>query len=73
MKSKEYKICVVGLGYVGLPLARLFSTKYKTVGFDMNERRVNALMEGHDATLDVSDDLLQEAKLIKMDLFVRQT
>lgn len=73
MKSKEYKICVVGLGYVGLPLARLFSTKYKTVGFDMNERRVNALMEGHDATLDVSDDLLQEAKLFKMDLFVRQT
>ena len=39
----------------------------------MNEQRVNALMEGHDATLDVSDDLLQEAKLIKMDLFVRQT
>ena len=35
----EIKICVIGLGYVGLPLARLFSTKYKTVGFDMNAKR----------------------------------
>ena len=57
----ETKICVVGLGYVGLPLARLFSTKYKTVGFDMNPNRVAALMAGHDATLEVSDDLLQDA------------
>lgn len=58
---KETKICVIGLGYVGLPLARLFSTKYKTVGFDMNEARVKALMGGHDATLEVSDELLQSA------------
>lgn len=58
---KEIKICVIGLGYVGLPLARLFSTKYKTVGFDMNPARVAALMEGHDATLEVSDELLQSA------------
>lgn len=55
------KICVIGLGYVGLPLARLFSTKYITVGFDMNQKRVDALMTGHDATLEVKDDLLQEA------------
>lgn len=61
MKSKEYKICVVGLGYVGLPLARLFSTKFKTVGFDMNQQRVDALMQGHDATLEVPDVLLQES------------
>ena len=46
----EIKICVIGLGYVGLPLARLFSTKYRTVGFDMNQSRVDALMAGHDAT-----------------------
>ena len=59
--EKEIKICVVGLGYVGLPLARLFSTKYKTVGFDMNKARVDALMAGHDATLEVSDELLQDA------------
>lgn len=55
------KIAVIGLGYVGLPLARLFSTKYETVGFDMNQTRVNALMAGHDATLEVSDELLQSA------------
>lgn len=55
------RICVIGLGYVGLPLARLFSTKYKTVGFDMDQRRVDALMAGHDATLEVSDELLQDA------------
>ncbi|GAA6243477.1 nucleotide sugar dehydrogenase [Bacteroides fragilis] len=57
------KICVIGLGYVGLPLARLFSTKYKTVGFDMNQNRVEELMAGHDATLEVSDELLQSAIL----------
>ena len=55
------KICVIGLGYVGLPLARLFSTKYQTVGFDMNQVRVNDLMSGHDATLEVSDELLRDA------------
>jgi len=58
---KDLKICVIGLGYVGLPLARLFSTKYQTVGFDMNQQRVDSLMAGHDATLEVSDDLLQDA------------
>ena len=58
---KETRICVIGLGYVGLPLARLFSTKYKTVGFDMNAKRCEALMAGHDATLEVSDELLQDA------------
>lgn len=57
----ETKICVIGLGYVGLPLARLFSTKYKTIGFDMNPKRIEALMAGHDATLEVSDELLQSA------------
>ena len=59
--SKDIKICVVGLGYVGLPLARLFSTKYPTVGFDMNAKRCEALMAGHDATLEVADDILQDA------------
>ncbi|MBQ3439764.1 MAG: nucleotide sugar dehydrogenase [Bacteroidales bacterium] len=58
---EDIKICVIGLGYVGLPLARLFSTKFPTIGFDMNQRRVDALMAGHDATLEVSDDLLQDA------------
>lgn len=58
---ENIKIAVIGLGYVGLPLARLFSTKYKTVGFDMNPKRVEALMAGHDSTLEVSDELLQNA------------
>lgn len=61
MDKNEIKIAVIGLGYVGLPLARLFSTKYKTIGFDLNPNRVKALMEGHDATLEVSDELLQSA------------
>ena len=58
---EKTKICVIGLGYVGLPLARLFSTKYETTGFDTNQTRVDALMAGHDATLEVSDELLQSA------------
>ena len=61
MEMNEIKICVIGLGYVGLPLARLFSTKFETIGFDMNQKRVDALMQGHDATLEVSDELLQDA------------
>jgi UDP-N-acetyl-D-galactosamine dehydrogenase len=58
---QEIKICVIGLGYVGLPLARLFSTKFKTIGFDKNQTRVDALNAGKDTTLEVSDELLQEA------------
>lgn len=58
---KKHTIAVIGLGYVGLPLARLFSTKYKTIGFDINSTRVAGLMEGHDDTLEVDDHLLQEA------------
>lgn len=58
---KSIKIAVIGLGYVGLPLARLFSTKYQTIGFDMNKDRVDALNNGHDATFEVSDELLHDA------------
>lgn len=59
--NKQTKICVIGLGYVGLPLARLFSTKYQTIGFDLNQSRVEELSNGHDSTLEVSDELLFEA------------
>lgn len=55
------RIGVVGLGYVGLPLARLFSTRFSTIGYDVNPQRVESLMAGHDATLEVPDALLQEA------------
>ena len=58
---ENIKIAVIGLGYVGLPLARLFSTKYKTIGFDMNVERVETLMKGHDVTLEVEDGLLKKA------------
>ena len=58
---KDNKIAVIGLGYVGLPLARLFSTKHTTVGFDINQGRVKELMSGHDSTLEVEDELLQQA------------
>lgn len=61
MELSDIKIAVIGLGYVGLPLARLFSTKFPTIGFDMNQSRVDALMTGHDATLEVADELLQDA------------
>ena len=53
------KIAIIGLGYVGLPLARLFATKYPVVGFDINKRRISQLNTGHDDTLEVADDVLK--------------
>lgn len=55
---KNIKITIVGLGYVGLPLARLFSTKYPVVGFDINRKRISELTAGKDHTLEVEDDIL---------------
>ena len=60
-KTKEIKICVIGLGYVGLPLARLFSTKYDTIGFDIGRERIEELMSGHDSTGEVDDGKLAKA------------
>jgi len=57
--TKNFNIAVIGLGYVGLPLARLFATKYPTIGFDINKDRVEKLKTGKDDTLEVSDELLQ--------------
>jgi UDP-N-acetyl-D-galactosamine dehydrogenase len=56
---KNIKIAIIGLGYVGLPLARLFATKYPTVGFDINESRIKELKSGTDSTLEVEDEVLQ--------------
>ncbi len=53
------KIAVIGLGYVGLPLARLFATKYPVVGFDINKKRIEELRQGKDTTLEVENDVLQ--------------
>jgi UDP-N-acetyl-D-galactosamine dehydrogenase len=58
MKEK-IKIAVIGLGYVGLPLARLFATKYAVVGFDIHKNRVAALKKGIDSTLEIETDVLQ--------------
>jgi len=57
------KIAVVGLGYVGLPLARLFATKYSVVGFDINQSRVDELNSGLDSTLEVEKSLLESVLL----------
>ncbi|TVZ55515.1 UDP-N-acetyl-D-galactosamine dehydrogenase [Lutibacter sp. Hel_I_33_5] len=59
MNSKSIKIGIIGLGYVGLPLARLFATKYSVIGFDINKERVSELMTGIDNTLEVSVKVLQ--------------
>ena len=53
------KIAVIGLGYVGLPLARLFATKYPVVGFDINQKRIAGLRSGTDSTMELSDEILQ--------------
>lgn len=55
----KIKIAIIGLGYVGLPLARLFATKYPVVGFDINQARIKELMSGVDHTLEVDADILQ--------------
>ena len=49
----NHKIAIIGLGYVGLPLARLFATKFPVVGFDINQKRITELTAGHDETLEV--------------------
>jgi len=57
--EQNIKIAVIGLGYVGLPLARLFATKYSVIGFDINETRVNSLNSGFDTTLEVDQETLK--------------
>ncbi len=54
------KICIVGLGYVGLPLAVEFGKKYPTIGFDITKRRIDELTRGHDRTLEISDQYLTD-------------
>jgi UDP-N-acetyl-D-galactosamine dehydrogenase len=58
--NKDIKIAVIGLGYVGLPLARLFATRFPVVGFDINTSRVEALQSGTDSTLEVDNETLQK-------------
>lgn len=55
------KICIIGLGYVGLPLAHAFSAKYPVVGFDIAQWRIDELRNGHDRTLELSEDQVKQA------------
>lgn len=66
--NTQHKIAVIGLGYVGLPLARLFATKFPTVGFDINQQRIEELNQGTDHTLEVEDEVLQSV-LVKENPF----
>lgn len=68
---EKIKIAVIGLGYVGLPLARLFSTKYETVGFDMNQARVDALNGGMMLRLKLTTSCCEQ--LLQVDSPVRPT
>ena len=62
---KNYKITIVGLGYVGLPLARLFATKYSVIGFDINSERISELQSCFDSTLEVDNEMLKSVLLKK--------
>ena len=57
---KQIKITVLGLGYVGLPLGRLFATKYPVVGFDIDTVRIAEINQGKDTTLELEDAILQK-------------
>ena len=66
IQNRDASIAVIGLGYVGLPLAIEFSKKYSTVGFDKNENRISELKNGYDKTLEVSADELKATKNLKL-------
>ena len=58
MKITNFKIGIIGLGYVGLPLAVAFAKQFKVIGFDINKSRIQELEKSHDSTLEVKDHLL---------------
>lgn len=66
--SKKYTIGIIGLGYVGLPLAQLFATKYSVVGFDVKTKRVHELQKGIDTTLEVEEQLLKDVLKATLDI-----
>ena len=61
--ESNLKIAIIGLGYVGLPLARLFATKHPVIGFDINESRIQELKAGFDATLEIETEALKKVLL----------
>ena len=64
MELSDVKLAIIGLGYVGLPLAVEFGKKYPTVGFDINSSRIKQLISGHDNTLEVDDRELLLASML---------
>lgn len=62
MKTKDLKLSIIGLGYVGLPLAIEFSRKRSIVGFDINQHRIEELESGNDSTLEITQEELTSAK-----------
>lgn len=64
MKFENFKIGIIGLGYVGLPLAVEFGKKFETIGFDINKKRVDELKSGLDVTLECSQDELSSSPLL---------
>ena len=59
---KKQKICLIGLGYVGLPLAVAFAKKFQVIGFDISTSRIQELKDGYDRTLEIGDNLLESVK-----------
>ena len=72
MKKKPI-IAIIGLGYVGLPLAVAFATKYKVIGFDINLKRVTELQNGHDTTLEISDTELKKSLALNTGIGLKLT
>tara|TARA_R110000787_G_scaffold136193_4_gene248667 strand:- start:1298 stop:2584 length:1287 start_codon:yes stop_codon:yes gene_type:complete len=66
--KKDPIITIIGLGYVGLPLAVAFAAKYKVIGFDINSKRITELLKGHDATLEISDAELKKSLAVNTDV-----
>lgn len=66
--NRPHKIAIIGLGYVGLPLARLFATQYAVVGYDINQKRIDELRQGKDTTLEISEESLGNV-LVQENLF----
>ena len=70
MNIKNKKICLIGLGYVGLPLAIAFAKKFEVTAYDNNPLRIKELKNGYDRTFQIEDDLLNSVKKI---LLIHQT
>jgi UDP-N-acetyl-D-galactosamine dehydrogenase len=62
VKKNNYKIAIIGLGYVGLPLAVEFAKKYQVIGFDINQNRIEELEKNNDNTLEIKDEAISSVR-----------